>query len=278
MNETEHSIALYLEEISKTPLLTRAEELVLIDRAQNGGRRAAERLICANLLFVVSVAKEYQNRGLSLADLISEGNIGLMRALETFDPHRGLKFITYAVWWIRQAIIQALHHKSRTVRLPLTRLNQIRQTLHAIESLEKKSKRQPAAVEIAKALGKADDGFSDTSDYLRIQQSLDAPLDHGSTDRLINRIPNVSTSPPDAELNSESLKKDLKAAFRVLEARERKILRLLYGLGIRRPLKLGEVGERFHLSGEGVRQIRNKALAKLRRSTQVKNNLRGYLG
>ena len=240
--------------------------------------QAAERLICANLLFVVSVAKEYQNRGLPLADLISEGNIGLMRALETFDPHRGLKFITYAVWWIRQAIIQALHHKSRTVRLPLTRLNQIRQTLRAIESLEKKSKRQPAAVEIAKALGKADDGFSDTSDYLRIQQSLDAPLDHGSTDLLINRIPNVSTSPPDAELNSESLKKDLKAAFRVLEARERKILRLLYGLGISRPIKLGEVGERFHLSGEGVRQIRNKALAKLRRSTQVKNNLRGYLG
>lgn len=278
MNETEHSITLYLEEISKTPLLTRAEEMTLIGRAQNGGRQAAERLICANLLFVVSVAKEYQNRGLPLADLISEGNIGLMRALETFDPHRGLKFITYAVWWIRQAIIQALHHKSRTVRLPLTRLNQIRQTLRAIESLEKKSKRQPAAVEIAKALGKADDGFSDTSDYLRIQQSLDAPLDHGFTDRLVNRIPNVNTSPPDAELNSESRKKDLKAAFRVLEARERKILRLLYGLGISRPLKLGEVGERFHLSGEGVRQIRNKALAKLRRSTQVKNNLRGYLG
>lgn len=201
-----------------------------------------------------------------------------MRALETFDPHRGLKFITYAVWWIRQAIIQALHHKSRTVRLPLTRLHQIRQTLRAAESLEKKFKRQPAAVEIAETLGKADDGFSDTPDYLRIQQSLDAPLDHGSTDRLVNRIPNVNISPPDAELNSESRKKDLKAAFRVLEARERKILRLLYGLGISRPLKLGEVGERFHLSGEGVRQIRNKALAKLRRSTQVKNNLRGYLG
>ena len=252
--------------------------MVLINRAQKGDRQAAERLICCNLRFVVSVAKEYQNRGLPLTDLIGEGNIGLMRALETFDPHKGLKFITYAVWWIRQAIIQALYNKSHMVRLPQNRLRQMRQTLHAVESLEKKFNRQPSAVEIAKALG--DDGtrIRGASEYLQIQQSLDAPLDHNTTKRLINVIPNDSSALPDDGLKSESLKMDLKTAFSILGKRERTFLQLLYGLGGSRPLNLGEVGERFGLSRERVRQIRNEALAKLRRSEQIKNSLQDYLG
>lgn len=272
-----HSLKWYLEEISHIPVLTREEEMILIEHAQKGERQAAERLICSNLRFVVSVAREYQNRGLPLADLISEGNLGLMRALETFDPHKGLKFITYAVWWIRQTIIQALYNKSNMVRLPQNRLRQMRQTLHAVESLEKKFKRQPSVVEIDEALGETGNGSKLASEYLQTQQSLDATLDYDSTKRLINCIPNESTLPPDAHLNSESLKQELKAAFSILEKRERTFLQLLFGLEGDRPLNLGEVGERFGLSRERVRQIRNEALTKLRRSTRVKNSLLQYL-
>ncbi|MFQ5824722.1 MAG: RNA polymerase sigma factor RpoD/SigA [bacterium] len=267
----------YLDEISKIPVLPRSEEMALIIRAQKGDQQAAERLICANLRFVVRVAREYRNRGLPLVDLISEGNIGLMRALETFDQHKGTKFITYAVWWIRQTIIQALYNKSHLVRLPQNHLRKMRQNLRAMESLEKKFNRPPAAVEIAEALVNEGHGSKSTTEYLQTQQSLDAPLDHDSTKSLIHIIPDVSTSPPDADLNSESLKKEMNVAFKVLEKRERKILQLLYGLEGDRPLNLGEVGQFFGVSRERVRQIRNEALAKLRRSKQVKNTLRGYL-
>jgi RNA polymerase primary sigma factor len=278
-NKTDHkhSLKWYLDEISHIPVLTREEEMILIDRAQKGDRQAAERLICSNLRFVVSVALEYQKRGLPLADLISEGNLGLMRALETFDLHKGLKFITYAVWWIRQAIIQALYNKSSMVRLPQNRLRQMRQNLRAVESLEKKFKRQPSAVEIDEVLDKIGNGSKFASEYLQTQQSLDATLDYDSTKRLINCIPNESTLPPDAHLNSESLKQELKAAFSILEKRERTFLQLLFGLEGDRPLNLGEVGERFGLSRERVRQIRNEALAKLRHSSKVKNSLQEYL-
>ena len=275
--EQKSSLTRYLDEISKTPVLPRAEEIVLIERAQKGCQQAAEKLIRSNLLFVVSVAKEYQNCGLSLADLISEGNIGLMRALETFDPNRSLKFITYAVWWIRQAMRQALYDKSRIVRLPQNRLQQVRQTLRAVDSLEQKFKREPTFAEISEALGNESHAFCNASKYLQFQQYLDTPLDHDSTKRLINIIPDTNTSSPDAGLKSESLKKELKIALKVLKNRERVILQLLYGLGGSRPLTLGEVGEPLGLCRERVRQIRNEALARLRRSKQVRNNLRGYL-
>ena len=272
--EQKSSLTRYLDEISKTPVLPRAEEIVLIKRAQKGCQQAAEKLIRSNLLFVVSVAKEYQNRGLSLADLISEGNIGLMRALETFDPNRSLKFITYAVWWIRQAMQHALYNLSHTVRLPQNRLKEMRQTRRTAELLEKKFKREPTAAEITEALGNEAHAFCNASKYLQFQQPLDTPLDHDSTKRLINIIPDTSTSPPDAGFKSESLRQELEAAFSILKNRERVILQLLYGLGGSRPLTLGEVGEPLGLSRERIRQIRNEALAKLRRCRRVKNSLR----
>jgi RNA polymerase primary sigma factor len=268
----------YLDEISKIPVLTRAEEMALIIHAKNGNQQAAEKLICSNLRFVVRIAREYQNRGFPLGDLISEGNIGLIRALETFDHHKGLKFITYAVWWIRQAILQALFNKSHQIRLPQNRLRQLRQTFRAIESLEKKLERSPTLAEIDETLGKSNIGTHTFSKYLQIQQSLDAPLDYDSPNRLINIIPNENSSAPDAGLNRESLKKELKEAFKVLTKRERTVLTLLYGLEGERSLNLGEVGNQLSLSRERIRQIRNEALDKLRNKTQIKNNLRGFLG
>lgn len=275
--ERRSSLRWYLDEIGNTPVLSRSEEIDLIGRTQQGDQEAAEKLIRSNLLFVVSVAKEYEGRGIPLADLISEGNIGLMRALETFDPNRGLKFITYAVWWIRQAMQHALYNLSHTVRLPQNRLKEMRQTRHTTELLERKLKRKPSDLEVEQALGEEGNGFRSSSEFLRIQHSLDAPLDHGSNKLLINVIPNENSTPPDSRFGSESLKQELEAAFNILEEREKSILQLVYGLGNGRPLTLGEVGERFGLSRERIRQIRNEALAKLRRCRRVKNSLRDYL-
>lgn len=278
MTKDIQSLRYYLDEISKIPVLPREEEMALIIHAKNGDQRSAEKLICANLRFVVSVAREYQNRGLSLPDLISEGNIGLIRALETFDHHKGTKFITYAVWWIRQAILQALFNKSHQVRLPQNRLRQLRQHFRAVESLEQKLERRPTTAEIDDVLGKNDNIISTLSKYLQIQQPLDAPLDYDSPNRLINIIPDENSTPPDSSLNDESLKKELTEALRVLTDRERKVLKLLYGLGRDRALNLGEVGNQLSVSRERVRQIRNEALDKLRRTKHVKNSLKGFLG
>ncbi|MFQ5751775.1 MAG: sigma-70 family RNA polymerase sigma factor, partial [bacterium] len=194
------------------------------------------------------------------------------------DPRKGMKFITYAVWWIRQRVRRALYDKSRIVRLPQNRLQQIRRTMRVVESLEKKFKRKPTTTEISQALGNEEHTFWNAAKYLQFQQYLDTPLDHDNKNRLVNIIADASTSPPDAGLKRESLKKEIKIALRVLNNRERVILQLLYGLGGSRPLTLGEVGEPFGLSRERVRQIRNEALVKLRRTKQVRNNLREYLG
>ncbi len=278
MKKNAHPLKYYLDEIHKIPVLTRQEEMTLMIHAKNGDQKAAEKLICANLRFVVSVAREYQNRGLPLADLISEGNMGLIRALETFDPHKGIKFITYAVWWIRQAILQALFNKSRQVRLPQNRLRQLRQMLRTAESLEKKLDRSPTASEIDEVAGENHSITSHFSTYLQMQESLDAPLDPGSTKRLINVIPDENSLAPDAGLKRESLKGELREAFKVLTKRERLILQLLFGLAGERSLNLGEVGDQLGISRERVRQIRNEALDKLRRTHHAKNTLRTFLG
>ncbi|MFQ6113397.1 MAG: RNA polymerase sigma factor RpoD/SigA [bacterium] len=272
------SLRYYLDEIGNIPVLTRAEEMALVIHAKNGDQRAANKLICSNLRFVVRVAREYQDRGLPLVDLISEGNIGLIRALETFDHHKGLKFITYAVWWIRQAILQALSNKSRQIRLPQNRLRQLRETFGAVGLLEKNLERLPTAAEIDEVLGRNENIIWTLSKYLQTQQSLDAPLNHDSPSALINIIPNDSSLSPDADLNRDSLKKELNEALKVLTERERTILTLLYGLGTERPLNLGEVGNQFGISRERVRQIRNEALDKLRRTKRVQNTLRVFLG
>ncbi|NIR50428.1 sigma-70 family RNA polymerase sigma factor [candidate division KSB1 bacterium] len=276
-NMQKDSTRVYLDEISEIPVLTRDEERELIPRAQKGDREAVDKLIRSNLRFVVQVAREYQNRGLPLADLISEGNIGLMRALKTFDPGKGLKFITYAVWWIRQAMQQAMFNISHTVRLPQNRLRELRQTRQTAETLEKKLNRPPSSSEIDEALGSKRNGINTTSEFLLTQHSLEAPLDHDSAKRLLNLIPNEGSTQPDEQLKSESLKQELESAFGLLATRERTILRQLYGLDGDRALNLGEVGERLGISRERVRQIRNEALAKLRRSKRVNRTLKEYL-
>jgi RNA polymerase primary sigma factor len=278
LKEEESGLQWYLNEIGKIPPLTRAEEALLAVQAGQGNQRAAEKLICANLLFVVKVAKEYTNRGLPLADLISEGNRGLIRAVKTFDPSKGSKLVTYAVWWIRQAILQAFFDNSRMIRLPQNHTVRMRRMIQTITKLEKELARAPALVEIAEALGDENDTFWSTQIYFQTPQSLDAPLDHDHAKHFSEFIPDSNESPPDAALQSESFQRELVDVFRVLDKREAKMLQLLFGLSNGQPLTLDKVGKLYKLSRERVRQIRNHALAKLRRSRRAKEALRDYLG
>ncbi|MCG8605735.1 RNA polymerase sigma factor RpoD/SigA [bacterium] len=270
----------YLSEISQIPVLSKEAEIDLITRAQRGDESARRQIIRSNLRFVVKVAHEYCNRGLPLADIISEGSIGLIRALKTYDPRRGLKFITYAVWWIRQAILHAIMNKRHVVRLPQNRLNDLRRVLRVSESLRRELGREPSGHEINGAMSvRVDDEPLAPPDYLWIAESLESPL-AGTLDektRLINVIPDTGVLPPDERLEIESLTIDIQVALSILDERERFILRKVYGLAGDRPLTLVEAGERLGLSGERVRQIRNKALKKLRKHKRVMDSLRQYL-
>ena len=274
--DEEQSLDLYLREIGETPLISAEEEIELAKRIKQGDQLALEKLTRANLRFVVSVAKQYQNQGLSLADLINEGNIGLIKAAKRFDETRGFKFISYAVWWIRQAILQALAEQSRIVRLPLNRVG----TLHKIgkisANLEQEYGREPSADEIAQELELTEKEVADTLKISNSHLSLDAPFSSSEDNSLIDILEDEFQPSPDESLLDESLRVEIEKALDTLTPREAEVINLYFGLSHEKPLTLEEIGARFSLTRERVRQIKEKAIKRLRHASRSKS-LRAYL-
>ena len=276
-NRESLSLDKYLQEIGKVDLLTPDDEIQLAIKIKKGAHKALERLTKANLRFVVSVAKQYQNQGLSLGDLINEGNLGLIKAAKRFDETRGFKFISYAVWWIRQSILQALAEQSRIVRLPLNRVGALNRIGKAYSNLEQEFEREPSANEIATEL-KMD--VSEISDTLKISGrhvSMDAPFAQGEDNSLLDVIENDEQPSPDNTLISESLKAEIESALQTLSEREAEVIKLYYGLNKDNALTLEEIGGKFNLTRERVRQIKEKAIRRLRHAAKSKN-LKTYLG
>jgi RNA polymerase primary sigma factor len=276
-NRESQSLDKYLQEIGKVDLLTPEEEITLAVNIKKGDSGALEKLTKANLRFVVSVAKQYQNQGLSLGDLINEGNLGLIKAAKRFDETRGFKFISYAVWWIRQSILQALAEQSRIVRLPLNRVGALNKIGKAYSNLEQEFEREPNASELANEL---DMDVTEISDTLKISGrhvSMDAPFAHGEENSLLDVMENEDQPSPDNTLISESLKVEIESALSTLSERETEVIRLYYGLNKEHSLTLEEIGEKFNLTRERVRQIKEKAIRRLRHASRSKN-LRTYLG
>jgi len=274
--DEDRSLDLYLREIGSTPLITANEEVKLARRIRQGDKSALEKLTKANLRFVVSVAKNYQNQGLSLADLINEGNIGLIKAAKRFDETRGFKFISYAVWWIRQAILQALAEQSRIVRLPLNRVG----TLHKIgkisSSLEQTYGRIPSPDEIAKELALSENEVSDTLKISNSHLSLDQPFSVSEDNSLIDILEDEFQPGPDEALLDMSLRVEIEKALDTLTPREAEVINLYFGLNSEKALTLEEIGARFNLTRERVRQIKEKAIRRLRHASRSRS-LRAYL-
>jgi RNA polymerase primary sigma factor len=274
--DEDRSLDLYLREIGETPLITASEEVRLAKKIKEGNHEALEKLTKANLRFVVSVAKQYQNQGLSLADLINEGNIGLIKAAKRFDETRGFKFISYAVWWIRQAILQALAEQSRIVRLPLNRVG----TLHKIgkisSSLEQEYGREPSPSEIARELELSAVEVSDTLKISNSHLSLDAPFSTSEDNSLMDVLEDEFQPAPDEALLDESLRLEIERALDSLSRREAEVINLYFGLNHEKALTLEEIGTRFNLTRERVRQIKEKAIRRLRHASRSKS-LRAYL-
>jgi RNA polymerase primary sigma factor len=264
------SLDQYLREISAYPLIDREQEADLARRIRRNEIGALERLVRSNLRFVVSVAKRYQNQGVSLADLINEGNIGLMRAAQKFDETKGIKFISYAVWWIRQAILQALAEQSRIVRVPLSRAG----TLHRIgkrsSSLTQELGREPTLEEIAEELELSEEEIKHTLAMAQTHLSLDAPLVPGEDGQLLDYVSDQFSPGPDEELYTEALQRSIEDALSTLSEREAKVLRLYFGLGDTEPLTLEQIGERFGITRERVRQIKERALSRLRHQSRAR--------
>lgn len=277
ISRASQSLDKYLQEIGEVPLLTPEEEIELAMRIKQGDQEALERLTKANLRFVVSVAKQYQNQGLSLGDLINEGNLGLIKAAKRFDETRGFKFISYAVWWIRQSILQALAEQSRVVRLPLNRVGALNKIGKAYSALEQEFEREPSASEIAEQLDMTDFEVADTLKISGRHLSMDAPFSNSEDNRLLDVIQNDHQPPPDNELMGESLKVEIERALATLTKREAEVVRLYFGLGQEHPLTLEEIGERFNLTRERVRQIKEKAIRRLRHASRSRA-LRSFLG
>lgn len=271
------SLDRYLQEIGKVSLITPEEEVELAKQIQAGNQIALEKLTKANLRFVVSVAKQYQNQGLSLGDLINEGNLGLIKAAKRFDETRGFKFISYAVWWIRQSILQALAEQSRIVRLPLNRVGALNKIGKELSKLEQEYERMPSAAELAESLEMTVSEVSDTLKISGRHLSVDAPFAQGEDNRLLDVLENEETPNPDTELMGESLKVEIERALSKLTKREAEVIRLYFGIGREHSLTLEEIGERFDLTRERVRQIKEKALRKLRHHNRSMA-LRAYLG
>jgi RNA polymerase primary sigma factor len=276
-NRENQSLDKYLQEIGKVDLLSLEDEIQLAIKISKGDRSAFEQLTKANLRFVVSVAKQYQNQGLSLGDLINEGNLGLIKAASRFDETRGFKFISYAVWWIRQSILQALAEQSRIVRLPLNRVGTLNKIGKAYSSLEQEYEREPNSSELAKELQM---DVNEVAEALKISVrhvSMDAPFAQGEENRLLDIIENEEHPAPDHLLMSESLKAEIVRILSTLSDREAEVIKLYFGLDKEHSLTLEEIGERFNLTRERVRQIKEKAIRRLRHASRSKN-LKSYLG
>jgi len=274
--DEDRSLDLYLREIGSTPLITAQEEVKLARRIKQGDMRALEKLTKANLRFVVSVAKNYQNQGLSLADLINEGNIGLIKAAKRFDETRGFKFISYAVWWIRQAILQALAEQSRIVRLPLNRVGTLHKIGKVSSSLEQTYGRNPSPDEIAKELELSESEVSDTLKISNSHLSLDQPFSVSEDNSLIDILEDEFQPGPDEALLDSSLRVEIEKALDTLTPREAEVINLYFGLNSEKALTLEEIGARFNLTRERVRQIKEKAIRRLRHASRSRS-LRAYL-
>lgn len=266
----------YLNDISKQPLLTAEEEVKLAQRIRNDDREALERLVCANLRFVVSVAKQYQNQGLTLPDLINEGNIGLIKAAEKFDETRGFKFISYAVWWIRQSILQALAEQSRMVRLPLNQVSAVSRINKLIMKFEQEHERKPSAYELSELIDETPEKIRDSLRANGRPMSINAPLGEGDDSTLLEVISDENTPQADRGMIDISLATEIERMLDTLDEREKTIVEMCFGIN-NREMTLEEISEKFGLSRERVRQIREKALLKLRHSNK-KSLLQEYLG
>jgi RNA polymerase primary sigma factor len=269
-NRESPSMDKYLHEIAKIKLITAEEEVSLARRIHRGDLEARDCLINANLRFVISVAKQYQNLGLSLADLINEGNLGLIEAAQRFDETRGFKFICYAVWWIRQGIIYALAKQSRIVRLPLNRISNINKIKKIIAELEQKYEREPSILEISQTLEQSLTNVTAAIKNAGRYISLDAPLVQGEEENMYNVLLNEDASTPDKELLMDSLRKEIDRALNTLTRREAEIIRLFFGVNGKHEHTLGEIGEEFNLTRERIRQIKEKAIRRLKHTTRCR--------
>jgi len=276
-NRESQSLEKYFQEIGKVELLNPEEEIELAKKIKQGDRLALEKLTKANLRFVVSVAKQYQNKGLFLGDLINEGNLGLIKAAKRFDETRGFKFISYAVWWIRQSIKQALGEQSRIVRLPLNRVGALNRITKAVSALEQKFERKPTTNELAEELDMSVFEVVDTQNISGRQLSMDAPFEQERDSRLLSVIPDDKQPSTDHTLMNESLKTEVRRALSTLTEREAKIIRLAFGFDLDHSLTLEEIGEKFNLTRERIRQIKERALRRLRDKSRSKA-LKAYLG
>ena len=276
-NRETASLDKYLQEIGKVDLITAEEEVELAQRIRDGDQIALEKLTKANLRFVVSVAKQYQNQGLSLPDLINEGNLGLIKAAQRFDETRGFKFISYAVWWIRQSILQALAEQSRIVRLPLNKIGSINKINKAYASIEQEEERAPSASEIASFLDMSEADVKESQRNSGRHVSMDAPLVEGEDSNLYDVLRSGESPNPDRALLNASLSIEIERALETLTPREADVIRLYFGLESKQALTLEEIGERFDLTRERVRQIKEKAIRRLKHASRSKI-LKTYLG
>ncbi|MGB1317543.1 MAG: sigma-70 family RNA polymerase sigma factor [Flavobacteriales bacterium] len=276
-NRESASLDKYLQEIGKEDLITADMEVILAQKIKAGDQAALEKLTKANLRFVVSVAKQYQNQGLSLPDLINEGNLGLIKAAQRFDETRGFKFISYAVWWIRQSILQALAEQSRIVRLPLNQVGSLNKINKAFSALEQKFEREPSAEELSEVLEIPEEKISDTMRVSGRHVSMDAPFVQGEDNSLLDVLVNHDSPRADSTLMNESLQKEIERSLSTLTERERDVVKLFFGIGMNHGLTLEEIGAKFDLTRERVRQIKEKAIRRLRHTSRSKL-LKAYLG
>jgi RNA polymerase primary sigma factor len=276
-NRESQSLDKYLQEIGKVDLITSDMEVELAKRIREGDQLALEKLTKANLRFVVSVAKQYQNNGLTLGDLINEGNLGLIKAAQRFDETRGFKFISYAVWWIRQSIMQALAEQSRIVRLPLNRVGSLNKISKTFSDLEQKFQREPSQEELAEVLEISAEEVADTMKISGRHVSMDAPFANGEENNLLDVLSDESEDTPDSGLIMDSLRREVQRALATLTQREADVIALYFGLNGEQAMTLEEIGEKFRLTRERVRQIKEKATRRLRHSSRSKT-LKSFLG
>jgi len=276
-NRDSASLDKYLQEIGREELITAEDEVELARKIKQGDQRALEKLVKANLRFVVSVSKQYQNQGLTLPDLINEGNLGLIKAAQRFDETRGFKFISYAVWWIRQSILQAIAEQARIVRLPLNQVGSLNRINKAFSKLEQQYEREPSIDELADLLEIGDDKVVDSMKISGRHVSVDAPFRDDEDGNLLDVLANNDTPNSDVTLMNESLQREISRSLATLTDKEQEVLKMFFGIGFVHPLSLEEIGEKFNLTRERVRQIKEKAIRRLRHSSRS-NLLKTYLG